>query len=71
LIPRIAADRDVHVQTARRHLAKAGIPTRRSPLSGEQLEEAKRLRVDGWSLRTLGERYGVAHTAVAQLIAGK
>jgi lambda repressor-like predicted transcriptional regulator len=67
----IAADHGVHVQTVRRHLAKAGVPTRRSPLSGDQLEEAKRLRADGWSLRALGERYGVAHTTVARLIAGK
>jgi hypothetical protein len=66
----IAADNGVHVQTARRHLAKAGVPTRRGPLSGDQVEEAKRLRADGWSLRALGERYGVAHTTVARLVEG-
>jgi hypothetical protein len=67
----IAADHGVHVQTVRRHLAKAGVPTRRSPLSGDQVEEAKRLRAGGWSLRALGGRYGVAHTTVARLVAGQ
>jgi hypothetical protein len=64
----IASAYGAHVQTVRRHLAKAGVPTRRSPLSGDQVEEAKRLRADGWSLRTLGERYGVAHTTVARIV---
>jgi transcriptional regulator with XRE-family HTH domain len=67
----IASAYGIHVQTVRRHLAKAGIPTRRSPLSGDQLEEAKRLRADGWSLRALGDRYAVAHTTVARLIQGR
>ncbi|MDR0591799.1 MAG: hypothetical protein LBG60_00790 [Bifidobacteriaceae bacterium] len=67
----IAAAQGVHVQTVRRHLSKAGIPTRRAPLSTTRLQEAKTLREAGWTLRALGERYGIAHTTVARLVEGQ
>jgi len=63
----IAAKRGIHVQTVRRHLAIAGSP-RRQPLTEAQIDEARRYRAEGWTLRDLGHRYGVAHTTVARAL---
>jgi len=63
----IAAKHGVDVQTVRRHLAKTGT-TRRQPLTAVQVAEARQLRVDGWTLRDLADRYHVAHTTIARIL---
>ena len=66
----VAGKFHLHVQTVRRHLRLAGTPvrTRRSPLSDEQLAEAKSLADGGVSIRRLGILFGIAHTTVARLL---
>ncbi|MDR1450568.1 MAG: hypothetical protein LBI84_10320 [Propionibacteriaceae bacterium] len=63
----IAAKRGVHVQTVRRHLARSGLAGRNS-MTPDQIAEARQFRAAGWSLRDLGQRYGVAHTTVARAV---
>ncbi|MDR1442836.1 MAG: hypothetical protein LBJ02_10745 [Bifidobacteriaceae bacterium] len=63
----IAAKRGVHVQTVRRHLARSGLAGRNS-IRRDQAAEARRFRAAGWSVRDLGQRYGVAHTTVARAL---
>jgi len=67
----IAANRGVHVQTVKRHLLKGHqtVRSRQTKLTAGQLEEAKDLRSQGWSNRQLGERYGLAHTTIARILA--
>ena len=63
----IAAKHGVDIQTVRRHLAKTG-DTRRSPLTPAQIAEAAKLRDDGWTLRNLAQRYGIAHTTMSRAL---
>jgi DNA invertase Pin-like site-specific DNA recombinase len=67
----IAAKHGVHVQTVSRHLTRGHqtLRTRKARLTPDQLAEAKRLQAQGWTTRRLGERYHMAHTTIARLLA--
>lgn len=40
-------------------------------LNGEQVAEMRRLRQEGWSLRQLAQRFGVAESTTSRILAGK
>jgi hypothetical protein len=44
--------------TVNQHLQRAGVPFRERGLTVEQMTEAERLYLKGWSLHRLAERYG-------------
>jgi hypothetical protein len=55
---------DVHRTTIVRHVEAAGVLTRYRILAESDIDEARRLYEQGWSLARLGERFGVAARTV-------
>ena|GEM_PF-1320827 len=51
-------------QTVSEHLHRRGVPMRRRGLDEAQRPEVLRLRDEGWSLKRLGERFGVDASTV-------
>lgn len=60
----LAVQFEVHRTSISRALHQLGIHIRGQGLRQEDVSEAARLYVEGWSLARLGERYGCAHTDV-------
>jgi len=61
-VKELAATHGVHRVTVVEVAKRAGVPARRRGLNAEQVEEAARLYVHGWSLARLGERFKVDST---------
>ena len=49
----------INRETVRFALKRAGVPTRKVELTEQQLAEAHRLRLEGWSLNKLGQHFSV------------
>jgi len=61
----------INRQTASLHLKRRGVPMRMRGLDESLLPEIVRLRGEGWSLKRLGERFGVDASTVRNFLLRK
>jgi DNA-binding CsgD family transcriptional regulator len=68
-LPQIAKRWCINRETARLALTRAGEPVReRGALTPSMLEEALRLRAEGWSLNRLGAKFGIDPKTMKKLL---
>ena len=63
-INELAATYGVHRTTVVRHLDRAGVSRRSTPLAGLDIKELVDLYAKGWSLNRIGQHFGVQPTSV-------
>jgi predicted DNA-binding protein YlxM (UPF0122 family) len=60
----LAATYELHRATVVDHLERAGVSRRRTPLADVDTDELWRLYAKGWSLKRIGDHFGVRPTSV-------
>ena len=62
----VAARYGVHVDTATRHITKAGLKIRHQHgIPAHELETARALYDQGWTCKQIGAKYGTSRTTVS------
>lgn len=68
-IRQLARDQHMSREAVRTALSRARVQTRKSTLRGAQLNEARELRLQGWSLNQLGKKFGVDPKTIKKRLA--
>ena len=68
----VAARYGVHVETATRHITKAGLKVRRPHgIPANELPTARALYNQGWTYKEIGANYGTSRTTVSNQLNGR